>query len=103
MAICNNCEFFFLGFCEVHLENVPAASWIKIHNCPDYQTHSNGLAVIKEWLAEDDSAEVRRFLDVFQGIIEIAEDVHADILKKLSPTKREIMSQYYDFDTGERL
>ena len=103
MAICNICEFCVLGFCEVHLESVPATAWIKIHNCPDYKTHSNGLAIIKEWLAEDDSEEIRRFLHVFQGVIEIPEEIHDQIIKALSPTKREIMEQYYDFDKGVRL
>lgn len=103
MAICNNCEFFFLGFCEVHLDNVPASAWVKIHNCADYKPHSNGLAIIKEWLAEDNTQEVRSFLDVFQGVIEIPEEIHAQIVGSLSPAKREIMAKYYDFDKGVRL
>lgn len=103
MAICNNCEFFFLGFCEVHLDNVPREAWVKVHNCPDFKLHSEGLAIIKEWLAEEDTQEVRNFLDVFQGVIEIPPEIHAQIVGALSPAKRERMAKYFDFDRGIKL
>jgi hypothetical protein len=96
VAKCENCSNFFLGFCEVHIEDVPRGAWTKEHGCPDWLLESPGLRVIKDWLAEDDTEEVRRFLDVFEGKIEVPQDLRESIWKALSPAKREVMKRFYD-------
>lgn len=86
-----------MGFCEVHLDYVPKGFETTEHRCSSWARNSDGLQAIKDMVEEDDSPEVRMFLDLFEGKIEISDEWKRKIEQNLSPTKKQIFARFYTF------